>query len=142
MPRGGRRTGAPGAAYSNRTDLNQNRTLPIQAAPGQPYGQAGAQIAAQRALPLASAPAPAPVAPSAPAAPPVMPGSLTPLTAPTTRPNEPLTAGIDSGPGPGSAVLGLNAGDTLRSLLTSISQSPTATPEVAALLQRLQNGSL
>jgi hypothetical protein len=29
------------------------------------------------------------------------------LSAPTQRPGEPLTAGLDSGPGPGSDVLGL-----------------------------------
>jgi len=29
----------------------------------------------------------------------VRPGSLTPLTAPTARPNEPITAGADFGPG-------------------------------------------
>jgi hypothetical protein len=33
--------------------------------------------------------------------------NVVPLTAPTNRPNEPVTAGIDAGPGPGSEVLGL-----------------------------------
>jgi hypothetical protein len=37
----------------------------------------------------------------------VRPGSLTPLTAPTDRPNEPITAGADFGPGPNSAVVGM-----------------------------------
>ncbi len=32
---------------------------------------------------------------------------VVPLTAPTNRPSEPVTAGIDAGPGPGSEVLGL-----------------------------------
>jgi hypothetical protein len=31
--------------------------------------------------------------------------SITPLNAPTQRPGEPITAGIDMGPGPGSSVL-------------------------------------
>ena len=39
MPRGGRRTGTPGASYSNRTDL----AVPAMAAKGQQYGAAGAQ---------------------------------------------------------------------------------------------------
>jgi hypothetical protein len=32
---------------------------------------------------------------------------IVPLTAPTRRPNEPVTAGVDSGPGPGSSILGM-----------------------------------
>ncbi len=32
---------------------------------------------------------------------------VVPLTAPTNRPSEPVTAGINAGPGPGSEVLGL-----------------------------------
>lgn len=35
------------------------------------------------------------------------PGSLGPLTGPTARPGEPVTAGIDMGPGPGPEALGL-----------------------------------
>lgn len=33
--------------------------------------------------------------------------NVIPLSAPTTRPTEPVTAGVDAGPGPGSEVLGL-----------------------------------
>ena len=33
--------------------------------------------------------------------------SIIPLSAPTNRPNEPVTAGIDAGPGPGREMLGL-----------------------------------
>ncbi len=33
--------------------------------------------------------------------PPVMPGARGPLTRPTERPNEPITAGLSTGPGPG-----------------------------------------
>ena len=49
--RGGVRQGTPGTAYGNRTDLNA--ALPVQAATGQGYGEAGAQQAAQRAIPVA-----------------------------------------------------------------------------------------
>lgn len=35
----------------------------------------------------------------------LMQASVTPLNAPTQRPGEPITAGIDMGPGPGSSVL-------------------------------------
>jgi hypothetical protein len=36
-------------------------------------------------------------------------GSVIPLGAPTQRPNEPVTAGVDAGPGPGSDVLGMKS---------------------------------
>lgn len=109
--RGGKRTGTPGTAYSNRSDLTQAAT----AAPGQEYGQAAAQLRAQQSLPLpkqgmpaASAAAPpAPASPATPGGPP--PGSLGPLDAPTARPNEPITTGLSSGPGPGPEALGPGA---------------------------------
>jgi hypothetical protein len=99
MPRGGRRNGAPGVAYPNRRDLNQ----PVRTAPGQPYGQAGQQAAAQQAIPLPQQPSvqTAPVPSQAPTPP--EPGLL---HAPTTRPGEPVTAGLPVGPGPGTEALG------------------------------------
>lgn len=100
MPRGGRRIGTPGKAYSNRSDLN--KPVPMTAAPGQTYGQAGAQLAAQKQMPIAPQPVPTPGAAAPPA---VAPGSLGPLTAPTQRPDEPLTAGAPFGAGPNSMTL-------------------------------------
>lgn len=112
MPRGGKRQGQVGKAYSNRHDLN-----PVQApkAPtGQTYGAAGQQVAAQQAIPLPGAgagpvaPGPPPGgAPSGAPAPPTgpAPGELPSLHAPTDRPNEPLTNGIASGPGAGPEAL-------------------------------------
>lgn len=95
MARGGRRSGKPGQAYPNRTDLNAGPSAqPVQAAAGQPYGERGAQEAAQRAQPLPQA------SPSGMIA---LPGELGPLNAPTSRPNEPLTAGLPIGPGAGPA---------------------------------------
>ena len=87
MPRkgpGGIRTGTPGKAYSNRTDMNQNQgsTQPIAAAPNQPYGAASAQKAAQQTVPLPVAAAP-----------------IKPFSRPTERPNEPVTTGIPVGEG-------------------------------------------
>lgn len=97
MPRGGRRNGKPGASYPNRSDLAKQ---PVRTAPGQPYGAAGKQADAQRAIPLPSTPTPSPTAPApqnAPFAPPE-PGLL---GAPTARPSEPVTAGLPIGAGPG-----------------------------------------
>ena len=111
--RGGRRIPTPGKLYPNRSDLAAGRgpsnVQPIRTAPGQPYGAAGGQAAAMAAIPLPSAPppgggapAPAPTPPPGPpAVNPVQPGSLTPLDAPTQRPDEPVTAGASFGAGPG-----------------------------------------
>jgi hypothetical protein len=74
---------------NNRTDL------PRTTAPGQPYGVAGAQQAAMAAVPMG-----APPTSQAPAPPPP-----TPLGAPTERPNEPITAGMPFGAGPGPEML-------------------------------------
>ena len=93
MPRsgkGGSRQGTTGTAYSNRTDLN----IPKTTVPGQEYGMAGQQMAAQDVVPMGSTPIPQMVAPAptsqAQAGP--MPGSL-PHFESTLRPNEPVTAG-------------------------------------------------
>lgn len=124
MPRkaqhGGRRQGAPGQAYGNRTDLNQNRQ-PVQVASGQPYGARQEQVAAQKAVPLPDAP-PVPASPPAPA-----PGSFGPFTRPTERPNEPLTAGLPIGPGPGPEAIGgapNPQGDVEAQLLAMYRQHP------------------
>ena len=50
--RGGKVSGADGKAYSNRSDLNVSKNLPIEATPDQTYGKAGEQRAAQQAIPL------------------------------------------------------------------------------------------
>ena len=105
------------AAYPQRTDLN----MAPSAVPGQTYGEAGAQMAAQRAVPMG-----APAAPAAPKTPTVTPGQYGPLDRPTERPNEPLTAGAPFGPGRmsnGNAYIGPRNSDPildeLRALYTS-----------------------
>ena len=95
------------AAYPQRTDLN----MAPSAVPGQTYGEAGAQMAAQRAVPMG-----APAAPAAPKAPTVVPGQYGPLDRPTERPNEPVTAGAPFGPGRMStenAYIGRRNGDPI-----------------------------
>lgn len=101
---GGPRVGQAGKAYPNRTDLTRS-SQPIKAAAGQPYGARGEQETMQRAQPLptqAGMAAP-PAAPTG--APSVLPGQLGPLDGQTDRPNEPLTAGLASGPGGGPEML-------------------------------------
>ena len=85
---GGTRSGTPGRAYTNRTDLQQPK-LPISTGRGQPYGTAAAQTAAQQAVPMGNPPAPAPSRVSVP------------FNAPSQRPNEPTTAGLPIGAGAG-----------------------------------------
>jgi hypothetical protein len=60
---------------------------------GLPYGQGQQNYDNQVAAPMAGNPVPQMEMP-------------TPLTAPTSRPNEPITAGIDRGEGPGSEAIG------------------------------------
>lgn len=133
MPRGGRRSGSPGSAYSNRTDLQAAQ--PIRTAPGQPYGAAGQQAAAQQAIPLPATPQPS--------ASPVQPPSATPpepgmLTGPTTRPGEPVTAGLTVGAGPGpEAVAGGAPGDqVLQNLYRAFKIAPT--PGLQALIAQTE----
>lgn len=104
MPRGGRRGGKPGVAYQNRTDLNSAAN---KVGPSQQYGDAAAKQRQLQALPIqtqVATPAQAPVARPNPGGPP--PGSLGDFLRPTERPNEPLTAGIPMGAGPGPEALG------------------------------------
>lgn len=93
--------------------------MPVRTVPGQQYGKATAQEAAQRAVPMGPAPvaAPAPSAPQAPAQPvqrapqpqaPV-PGQFGQFARPSESPDEPITAGLSTGPGPGPEVLPHNA---------------------------------
>jgi hypothetical protein len=89
--------------YSNRTDLqNPTKKVARQAAKGQAYGKAGEQMSSQRAVPVA--PSPTTVAPRRPA---VAPGSMGAFDRPTEAPDEPLTAGVDFGPGMGSRAAGI-----------------------------------
>lgn len=120
MPRGGKRQGVQGAAYSNRTDLNAGPR--IDAPRGQPYGEAGAQIAAQQALPM-SAPPP----------------SAIPLGAPTNRPNEPVQAGLPIGPGPGPEAAGIPSPDPVEMTLRGLYEM-YPNRDLAELLEDIDRG--
>lgn len=130
---GGARTGAPGTSYPNRTDLNGPQ--PIRTAPGQPYGSAKQQEQAQQAVPLPGGgghPSPTGGAPGA-AGP--MPGDLTPLSAPSLRPDEPITAGVDIGPGPGSDALASSPRNRGTSALQQMAME-TNDPFLSAIAER------
>jgi len=112
--RGGYRPTAPQNNYGISATGGNGSSAATQAAryvSGLPFGQGKQTLAQQRAVPMAATPAAQVAAAGAPAsmaqAMPQPGPSVVPLTEPTQRPNEPITAGIDMGPGPGSSVLGL-----------------------------------
>jgi hypothetical protein len=88
----------------------------IQAATGQTYGEAGKQMAAQRAVPMGAPPTEVqrPV-----------PGTLGSLTRPTERPMEPITAGAPFGAGIGPVGAGIPqpTGDSALEELKAIYQA-------------------
>lgn len=89
-PRGGPRQGVQGRQYEQRSDLRGN-AQPVRVAPGQEYGKGAAQQRAQQVIPL----------PTQPPQQRVTADEVPNLFAPTQRPNEPITAGLPFGPGPG-----------------------------------------
>ena len=149
MPRGGARNATPGKAYTNRTDLGGQNVVgprpsatgqvPIQAAPGQTYGAGTAQKASQQVVPMGGAP-------SAPVQNPmqnVQPSTpLTSLFAPTARPDESITTGVDTGTGAGSSILGLEQGipaqyQTSKELIQQLASDPNASPAILQLASRI-----
>lgn len=71
---------------------------------GQTYGEATQQKRRVQAVPTAQAPTAQRAQQAARNVQPAAPGSF---TAPTTRPNEPITAGAPFGPGPGPMAAGV-----------------------------------
>lgn len=106
----------PGA-LSQRTDGNPAQ--PATYISGLPYGQGQETYSNQVAAPMAGNPFPA--------------VETTPLFAPTTRPNEPVTSGIDMGEGAGSQAMGRlpNQQPTILAVLRDIAQfDPTGDSEL------------
>jgi len=66
---------------------------------------------------------------------------ITPLTAPTMRPNEPVTAGSPLGPGPGPSILGnmpmQAGGSSAKQAVQALASHPDASPELQRLAQLL-----
>lgn len=137
---GGERSGTPGRAYSNRSDLNTRR-LPVQTGRGQPYGTAAAQTRSQRAVPMA-APQPPRMAPpeaqaaGAPSA--LAPRSAIPLDAPTARPDEPVTSGLPIGPGAGPESLFMPPDPTALQLRALYGLFPN--DDLLGLIEELEQG--
>lgn len=119
--------------YPNRSDLrNPAGKIAKQAATGQTYGQAGAQLAAQSAVPMGAPPTEG-IQPQQ--QPTITPGAMGPLTRPTERPNEPVTAGASFGPGPtpGTQFIVPKAADPVLNELRGLYQAYPS-PELADML--------
>lgn len=128
MARGGRRSGAVGKSYANRSDLNPAHKLPVTTAPGQSYGEAGQQAAAQAAVPEASGPLGGPdLASAQQSANNFQPPPVVPLGAPSLRPGEPVTTPPVAPQPPAGPDPLLNGVALLNSL------GDSASPEVKAL---------
>jgi hypothetical protein len=119
---GGKRAGTPGKSYANRTDLNVVR------AP-----QTGTQTAASGGV-------------QAPTALPQQGFALTPdqvpkLDDPTARPAEPLTHGLDTGPGGGAETLGVMPGNpAIADIRAAYLRNPT--PELRRTLALIANAGM
>lgn len=92
QPRNPAPVSLPGA-LSKRTDggATEGMTQPIQNYTGFAYGQNKGLADQQSGAPMAGNPYPM--------------AGITQLSAPTQRPNEPITSGINSGPGPGTEAM-------------------------------------
>ena len=121
MPRTGK------GAKPNRTDMNQ-------AAPTGKDREYGANAADQAALdqqPMGPQPSAAPAGGEQP----ILPGQLGSLTAPTNRPGEPITNGIDLGPGRGSDAR-MMAPQTAYKTPLQRAATMTGNPRLRQLLER------
>ena len=118
MPRGGPRSGKPGGNYSNRSDLQNSPRLAPAAPQGQPYGEAGSQLAAQATIPMGPAPIP--------------------LGAPTSLPAEPVQSGLSMGPGPGPEAIQQSPDPTIAELRGLYAMFPNR--DLAELLEDIDNG--
>lgn len=121
--------------YAKRTDLSYQ---------SQSYGDGVAYDAAKSGAPLARAPK-SPMLSQAPVVPTANPIPTTGLYDPTARPNEPITHGVDVGPGGGSDVLAMQdatAGQYQNAydMFQAMAQNPNASPSLQYLAQRIQQG--
>lgn len=103
---GGRRTPANPAPVSGPGRLSRRTdggpTQPSRYMAGLPYGEGADFLDLQSSAPMAAANAAAPMMQGGSAG---GPGALVPLSAPTQRPDEPLTEGNPLGPGAGAEIL-------------------------------------
>lgn len=139
--------GLPGA-LSQRTDGGPADKQPIRYISGLPYGEGQAMVNTQSTAPMeASSPTPS-VSPTEISnatnaqAPNAQPVDITPLHAPTTMPDQPVTHGANAGPGADMASLNLQSADmanyqNANAMLTSLAANPNASPALKYLAQQI-----
>jgi hypothetical protein len=136
------RQGTPGARYPNRRDLQAGpRKVPVMNAPSSQYGQGAALKAAQQAVPMASGPMQSGAPATPPGAPDPMSAALNfqpttpvvPIHADTTNPNEPVTAGLPTGPGAGPPPMPVANDPLLHGAAILNALGDNASPAVKAL---------
>lgn len=138
----------PGA-LSQRTDGGPASKQAVRYASGMPYGEG------QDFLDIQSSAAMEKSTPVRPASQPSLQAAaggqqVVPLTAPTQRPDEPITSGADSGAGPGMDSLGLNTADNVADqaykqqiasympVLMYIASRPDTSPETRNVIRQLR----
>lgn len=156
MARGGYRkpnnpapVSGPGA-LSQRTDGGPGDKQAARYISGLPYGEGQQMMDIQQSAPMAAAPgiesSRMAMSPGQAAAP------IIPLTAPSSRPNEPVTAGINLGPGPDSSSLrpmstqDTIAEDNYRAQIASylpallrIAANPNTSPTTRAMIRKIRD---
>lgn len=143
MPRKGQGNKVMG---SNRVPAEE-RGLLNETVGGQTYGAQTAQRAQQQAVPMGQGPSAAASGGMSRAAGAVPTGIPPGLTSPTNEPDTPLTAGIDSGPGPGSGALAAaqvgprDVATLSRSLpaLEALASLPNATVAFKNMVRRIRS---
>jgi hypothetical protein len=124
--------------YSKRTDMNLGSTS---------YGEGGETAALNTAVPKAKTRGIADDVGGRPASPATQ-TPVTPLFAPSQRPEEPVTTGIDIGPGLGSEVLNMRQPDDINfrasisaymPVLAYISDLPNTSPETRQAIRQLRD---
>lgn len=121
--------------YSRRTDGGPAQV--ISAAPNQAYGEAGAQREAQRLAPMGGkSPLPSGDAPEP--TPQTMPEFAgLGFDAPSTRPSQPVTHGVDIGPGADSSILNLPNPSQGTGTMTALLQRYATADPTGGLIARL-----
>lgn len=127
----------PGS-LSQRTDGGPASKQAARYISGGDYGSGGL-MAIQQGAPMAASPTPSIPTSNAQPMPQVNPSQpVIPLTAPSQRPNEPVTSGAASGPGPGVEALGLppqasQGGTSAKQVVQSLASHPDASPALKQL---------
>lgn len=142
---GYRKPSAPAAVsgpgkFSARTD-GKPGAQPVRDVTGLPYGEGQAFSQLQGSAPMADSQ-------GTPAAPPFAGDAPTPLHAPTERPDEPITSGVDVGPGVGADQMAppvdvradLQRAQQYLPLLEPFANHPSTSEAFRLLVQFIKNG--